>query len=179
MKIVRISFFALSLATLISACESNKKNALVYDNTVDNNIPWMHGVPANVISLPNAHSGRYVCKLNASAPYSLAFNATFNQISVHKINKVTYTAFLNRDNSQIDTKLIIEIRDKEDKLLNWSGKDVQGDIKKDHNWEQVSFSLDVNKNNWNNPENVLRVYTLSSTGTDVLADDFQVTIETE
>ena len=68
MKTQKVGLVALAVASFfVSACNSGKSgaNAIVYENTVDNYVPWLNEQPSNVVSIGNAHSGVYAFKINA------------------------------------------------------------------------------------------------------------------
>ena len=85
-----------------------------------------------------------------------------------------------RENNTVDCKLVIDVRDKTDKVLKWEGKDTK-EVKdlKDKEWTKITMELDLTKDNLNDPDNHVRIYTLNAAKADVLVDDISIAFEVE
>ena len=183
MRMQKLGLSALALSCfLMSSCNmgNSNTNSIVYENTVDNYVPWMNEITPNIMAIGNAHSGNYVYRLNASNQYTTLFNQTLKQISKSKIKKITYSANVIRENNTVDCKLVIDVRDKTDKVLKWEGKDTK-EVKdlKDKEWTKITMELDLTKDNLNDPDNHVRIYTLNAAKADVLVDDISIAFEVE
>ena len=85
-----------------------------------------------------------------------------------------------RETNTVVCKLVIDVRDNTDQVLTWEGKDTK-EVKdlKDKEWTKITMELDLTKDNLNDPDNHVRIYTLNAAKEDVLVDDISIAFEVE
>ncbi len=152
---------------------------IVFENTIESSYAWTDNKPSNVISYPQAHSGSYVCKIDASAPFSPTLFMRINQISDKKLSNVKFVAYIKKSNPGSDPKLVVEIHDKDNKNLEWIAESATEGVSEENDWIKVTKTVDLRVNHRNEKDNYLRIYVSNGALVFCYVDDIQITFETE
>jgi hypothetical protein len=175
--------FTLMIALMVlslSSCDRNKNSDLIFFNSMESSIGWnVNQVPNNypIIKFDNAFSGQYVCKLDSTNPFSITFYMKQKDICKKKLSLVRLSAWfmIIADNSE--QNLVTEIRDSNEKVLEWIVKDAKDFEPEINNWRKVSITIDLTLNERNNPENYVRIYASNGKAFPVFVDDIKIEFE--
>ena len=160
---------------VISSCAKKSGNYIAsFSNDMDASFAWSDAIPPNVIQNPDAHSGRYICRLDSAYPYSPTYNEKVSNISEKKFSKVKISAWIKVDKNSAEPSLVIDIRDSTGKTLEWIGKNFTGENLKTVGWNYYENIVDLKEGSRLTPSNIYRIYVMNDKSNFVLLDDLEI-----
>ncbi len=174
---------SLALFLFVSICAgcSNKNpsepdpNPLRYFSDMEQFTGFVEGAP--VMLSTNAHSGKYVVKIDTANPYGIGFKRKLNEISLKKIMNVEVSAYINADAIPIGAALVCVVDNNDNVPIYYETFDLSKHISKAKEWTKVGATFyfpDTLK-----PEQRLIVYCFNPTNTSLFLDDFELNFSTK
>ena len=174
MKFMRIPCVMLLAIVLNSCNRKNDKYVATFKNDMDMAYAWTDSPPSHIIQNPKAHSGRYVCRLDAVNSYSPTYNEKVANISDKKFTKVKISAWMKADVNDAQPSLVIDIKDSTGKTIEWLGKNFTGKALSTKDWEYYENVVDLSKGKRLDPTNIYRIYIMNDKPSFTLVDDFEI-----
>ena len=176
MKIILLVILA---ALLFAGCSSSDKDSgLVFSNSMESNLAWMDHPQSNIVWSDNAHSGHYVCKLDASSPYSVTYNMKVSDISKKPLKSVHISAWVNMSTVTGDRYIGISILESSQQAMDWIAQKALEVIGKPGEWHKVELNVDL-LGKRNRPTNIYRIFAVNEKQDVVLLDDLTIEFEEE
>ena len=173
MKTCLILFGAL---LIVSSCSNDNVtgSGLVFANHMETIHAWNENHPANIVKVDNAHSGKFVCKVNTDQPYSSTFYMKLGDVTSGSLKKLKVSCWvLNQEKGAIPY-IVVDILDKDMKTIDYISKNCKDDFKTENSWYEVTNTIKIASPARSNPENFLKVYVTNTTPQPVLVDDLIV-----
>jgi hypothetical protein len=177
-KLLPAAILSCGLITLLTACgDSASNNGLTFQNNIETSFAFSDNPRSNIIYFKNAHSGRYVCIIDSTNIFSVGFNMKVKDIDPDPLKKVTIGAWFNAQQAGSNAQLAIDIRDKNGNTVDWIAQPTGEYLTSTGDWNWVEMSIDLTVKNFNNPDNIYRIYAFNRTGSSVLVDDIKISFE--
>jgi len=166
---------ALMILCLITFSCNNPKKEFTYLDSADSEIAFHSEKKVNnIVRLNNAHSGKYVYRLNKENPFSGTFYLGLSDVYPEKPKKLLLSAWILTEDINSALKFTLEIRDKDFNLKEWLGSNANDKMHVVNEWTYVEFEYDLLTNNRNNPDNYLRAYIYNDSDLSVYSDDIEI-----
>jgi hypothetical protein len=177
-KLFNYSQFIFLTFILFCFCNCGYNNkTLIFSNDMDMATTWKGYSSSNVIYVEKAHSGKYVCKLDVSNPFSPTFYSQIKKISSKPLKSLVISEWIFLKGGGSDPSLVADFRDKDEKTLEWLSEPAKDAVLERNIWVNVYLTIDLTKNKRNNPENYIRIYSLNNSKEEVLVDDLKISFE--
>lgn len=153
----------------LAACSEQKQKDMVYFNDFESIKGW---APFN-LNNKIVHSGNFSNKLDTAHIYGATFKLPFKEIADHKIVKVkvSFWAFMTTTS---EGKLVMDIKDKNNNLVLWTGKGINELIPKHNEWLKVETEFTFTNDSLTKPDYIISIYPWSLGKGDFYIDDFNL-----
>jgi hypothetical protein len=169
---------SICISMFFWSCGGNsKKSKLHFANSVESAYAWTDHPADNIIRSNEAHSGSYVCKVDAKNPYSVTFTMKLSDVSVDLLKSVHVSAWVNISDLQSNPQLVVELRDSTQKTIEWMPRQAAEFNLAPFEWGEMTADLSLEEKNRNNASNHLRVYVLNDKEQYCLVDDVELSFE--
>ncbi len=167
-------YLVAGLCLVLVACHT-ASDEFTYLDTGDSQVAFYSEKKSlNLIEYPNAHSGKFVYKLDSVNPYSGTFYMNVSRIFPEKPKKALLSAWVLSDKSNSNLNFILEVRDDHFNQKEWLSNNAMQKINKNNEWVYVEFEYDLLDNQRNAPENYLRAYLLNNSPNEIYVDDVEM-----
>lgn len=162
----------IALATLLFACSSDedKKNPLTITNDIDQMVGWIQH-PS--IIKGDAHSGKYMCKVDATLPYSIGLNLNLEDFPIRNPKSIDASVWGKITKINDSISLVIDLSSNGQSIIN-IGSNFNNFIKKIGEWEKVDVSINIPKNLPSDAVLKVYIWNFQKTNTTAFGDDFEI-----
>ncbi|OIP02072.1 MAG: hypothetical protein AUJ97_06460 [Bacteroidetes bacterium CG2_30_32_10] len=172
--IKKINLFALiALATLLFACSSDedKKNPLTITNDIDQMVGW---VQHPTIIKGDAHSGKYMIKVDSILPYGLGLYLIAEDFPTKIAKSINASIWGKLTKLNDSISLVIDLSSK-GQSITYNSSNFNNYIKKTGEWEKVDVSINIPKNLPLDATLKIYIWDPQKTNTTAFGDDFEIT----
>jgi hypothetical protein len=159
---------------MVSCDGKNEKYLAVYFNDMDNYQAWLDPQPVNVISDPNAFSGKFVSRIDSLIQYSPTLQVNNRDIGNGTPEKLLVTAWVKMENINSRPFIVVEIKDPEGVSRELINKGFSTVVKDPMRWTKLTCEIDLRESGRNNEGNYYRVYLHNEQSAFALVDDILI-----
>ena len=172
MKVLQILLVAITVIGF-SGCGDDDYPAS-FKNDMDQGVAWTDNPPPHIIQSPDARSGRYICKLDASNAFGPTFNMHVKDITDKKYGKVKISVWMKAKETNAEPQLVLDIRREDGSTIEWLSQKFTGSALKTDKWGYYENKIDLTKSDRKNPDNIYRIYVSNGKETPVFIDDMRI-----
>lgn len=167
-KLTIIGIFAF-----LGGCSSGPdvNSPLVFSNDLEKALMWNESSnnAQTITRDPDAHSGRFVTKLDSIAQFGFLFKGKLGDINNKPMKSATASMWVKVKNLNANATLVLAI-DSAGKLLKWQGTDIKGLVKKPNEWVEIKNSITI-EDKLNKPGYTFGFYLWNKSKEEIMGDD--------
>ena len=175
----RTLFIACTMIVL-SGCRSSKNDTkLVFSSSMESQYAWTDHPQSNIVWSEHARSGNYVCKLDATSPYSVTYNMKVSDISKRPLKSANVSVWVYMTSLAADPYLGFSILNSSGQPETWISMRALELIGKPNAWHQVKLKVDLTEGTRNRLGNTYRIFAQNDQADVVFVDDLVIEYEEE
>ncbi|MFA6923943.1 MAG: hypothetical protein WC223_06785 [Bacteroidales bacterium] len=164
----KLFFATIVLTCIFYSCGKSKQEAK-FSNDMEQEKYWIN---LQTITKGDAHSGKYICKMDSTKEYSFGFGSKIEDFTTKIPKKVKVNFFSYAKNSCEGTGLVIQIDSAAGKNIFWISGNISGKLSKMNEWVEINeiFNLPAKLK----PSNEIKIYVWNPKKKEFYIDDFNV-----
>ena len=167
-KVVKIIF--LLFGFLFCSCTNNSKS--IYKVDMDQQFAWQDNHPSNLINYNDAMTGRFVCNLDSTNPYSSTFNMKSNDLDRNDYSELIVSGYFKVLEKGAKPMFCIELKDSNNNCIEYLSESFSDE--RVNEWVYCEYVVPLDEKDRLNKTFLYRIYGLNSTKETALLDDLCV-----